>query len=137
MIHHNTINPLLLAGAMSNNGTSTGSNDVDLDASWQTNLIACAAATWAIAAVFVALRFYLRGHMLHVLGREDWMILVALFFSAAYSIGYIVDAHFGFGKHAAALSPATLSIVTEVSWIFGRHRNKCISREGKKKQDKK
>ncbi|PSR76955.1 hypothetical protein BD289DRAFT_378294, partial [Coniella lustricola] len=106
---------------MANNGTSTGSQDVDLDASWQTNLIACAAATWGIAAVFVALRFYLRGHMLHVLGREDWMILVSLFFSAAYSTGYIVDAHYGFGKHAAALSPATLSIVTEVSFCVATY----------------
>ncbi|KAF3771338.1 hypothetical protein M406DRAFT_31482, partial [Cryphonectria parasitica EP155] len=85
--------------------------------SWQKNIMACAVATWVIAAVFVGLRFYLRGHILHVLGWEDWVILLALVFSAAHSAGYITDAYFGLGRHAASLSAAELQTVTEIYWF--------------------
>lgn len=51
---------------------------------YQPEIIACAVVTWVIAAVFVALRFYTRGYLLHnAIGVEDWLIVVALVFSAA------------------------------------------------------
>lgn len=58
--------------------------------SYQTNIIACAAITWSIGAIFVALRFYTRGYLLrNVLGAEDWFVLVALVFSGATCAGMI------------------------------------------------
>jgi hypothetical protein len=42
------------------------------------NIIACAAATWTISAIFVGLRFYTRKALLNVLGASDWLILAAL-----------------------------------------------------------
>lgn len=98
---------------MSNNGTyMTGSDD--LDESYQGNIVACAAATWAIAAVFVALRFFLRGYLMKVLGREDWTILISLLFSAGVSAAFIVEAHFGLGKHMATISDNNLQRATQV-----------------------
>jgi hypothetical protein len=47
------------------------------DRSYQTDIIVCAAVTAAIGTVFVALRFYTRRYILHVLGAEDWLILIA------------------------------------------------------------
>lgn len=62
----------------------------DPSKSYQANIIACAIITWAIGAIFVALRFYTRGCLLHnVLGAEDWLILVALIFSGATCAGMI------------------------------------------------
>jgi hypothetical protein len=57
----------------------------DLSESHQAGLICCAVITWAIAALFVALRFYTRRWLLHLLGTEDWVILVSLVFSALMS----------------------------------------------------
>jgi hypothetical protein len=42
------------------------------------NIIVSSAVCWAIAAFFVALRFYTRGVIIHVLGWSDWSILLAL-----------------------------------------------------------
>jgi len=58
--------------------------------SHQTDIIVCAALTWAIAAVFVGLRFYTRVRLLrNGLGGEDWTILVALLFAGATCAGMI------------------------------------------------
>jgi NO-binding membrane sensor protein with MHYT domain len=43
-----------------------------------TNIIVAASVCWAIAAVFVALRFYTRVAIIKVVGASDWCILVAL-----------------------------------------------------------
>lgn len=67
--------------------------DGDLTGSHQANLIACAVVTWVIAASFVALRFYTRRWLIHVLGTEDWTILGALTFSALTS-GFIITGQF-------------------------------------------
>jgi hypothetical protein len=41
-------------------------------------VIPCAVTTAALSSVFVALRFYTRAGILHVLGWEDWLVLIAL-----------------------------------------------------------
>lgn len=107
------------------NATDSGSNHTDAIAdqpggSYQGNIIGCAVATWAVSAVFVGLRFYLRGHLMKVLGREDWTILASLCFSAGISTTFIVEAHFGLGKHTAAISGPMLRRLLEVRARFGR-----------------
>ncbi len=58
--------------------------------SHQTDIIVSAVVCWVIGAGFVGLRFYARGVLLHnAIGVEDWLIVVALVFSAATSAGAI------------------------------------------------
>lgn len=103
------------------NATGSGTDQADADPgeSFQSNIIGCAVATWVVAAVFVSLRFYLRGHLMKVLGREDWTILVSLFFSAGVSATFLVAAHYGLGKHTAAISATAEQKVLEVrAWVL-------------------
>lgn len=65
----------------------------DLSDSHQASLISCAVITWIIAASFVALRFYTRRWLIHVLGIEDWFILGAVLFSGLTS-GFIITGRF-------------------------------------------
>lgn len=44
----------------------------------QADIIACVSITWLIALVFVILRFYTRGRLIHVLGPSDWCIIPSL-----------------------------------------------------------
>lgn len=97
---------------MSSNGTDTASDD---DTSYQSHVLACAIATWTIAALFVSLRFYLRGHLMNVLGREDWVILVSLIFSGGLSASFIIEAYYGLGKHVAVLSSIEVQKASEAS----------------------
>lgn len=99
---------------MSSNGTDT-SSDVHLSASYQGHVLACAIATWTIAALFVSLRFYLRGHLMNVLGREDWIILVSLIFSGGVSAAFIIEAYYGLGRHVAALTTLQIQKASEAS----------------------
>ncbi|KAJ4388916.1 hypothetical protein N0V93_006378 [Gnomoniopsis smithogilvyi] len=99
---------------MSSNGTSS---DVHLGASYQGHVLACAIATWTIAALFVSLRFYLRGRLMHVLGREDWTILISLIFSCGVSASFIIEAYYGLGKHVEALTTTEIQKASEVFWV--------------------
>jgi len=53
------------------------------------NLYAAIVICWAIAAIFVGLRFYSRGVIIRVLGPSDWCILLALVFSTGEAVGCI------------------------------------------------
>lgn len=83
--------------------------------SHQSHVLACAIATWVIAASFVALRFFLRGYLLKVLGREDWTVLMSLVFSAGVSASFIVETYFGLGRHIGDLTPAQVVRASEAS----------------------
>lgn len=98
---------------------STENNGVyDLSESRQGNIIACAVLTWLISAVVVASRFYLRGNLMKLIGPEDWVILAALFFSLAQSIGFIVEAGLGLGKHFVAIPQENYLTLLEVSFLL-------------------
>lgn len=99
---------------MSSNGTDAASSDVHLSASYQNHVLACAIATWTIALVFVSLRFYLRGRLMNVLGREDWTILISLIFSAGVSASFITEAYYGLGRHVDVLTTIELQKASEV-----------------------
>ncbi|KAL2279884.1 hypothetical protein FJTKL_13047 [Diaporthe vaccinii] len=97
---------------------STENNGVyDLSESRQGNIIACAVLTWLISALVVASRMYLRGSLMKLLGPEDWVILAALFFSLAQSIGFTVMAGFGLGRHFVAIPPQNFLPMLEASWF--------------------
>ena len=63
------------------------------------NVIACAVVTWAISAVFVALRFYTRTRILSVIGWSDWLILVSWIFSCGVTASAIEQSQRGIGRH--------------------------------------
>ncbi|KAG8167497.1 hypothetical protein KVR01_003186 [Diaporthe batatas] len=63
------------------------------------NIIVCAVVTWAIAAVFVALRFYTRTCILSVVGWSDWLILISWIFSCGVTTSAIEQSQRGIGKH--------------------------------------
>lgn len=63
------------------------------------NIIVCAVVTWAIAAVFVALRFYTRTRILSVIGWSDWLILISWIFSCGVTVGAIEQSQRGIGRH--------------------------------------
>lgn len=90
----------------------------DLSESRQGNIIACAVLTWLISALVVASRMYLRGSLMKLLGSEDWVILGSLFFSLAQSIGFIVMASFGLGKHFVAIPPENFITILEVCHLL-------------------
>ncbi|OIW30360.1 hypothetical protein CONLIGDRAFT_366305 [Coniochaeta ligniaria NRRL 30616] len=69
------------------------------DDNYQANIIVCAVLTCIIAALFVGLRFYTRRFLVRILGWEDWVILVSLFFSLLNSAGAIEQVSYGFGRH--------------------------------------
>lgn len=108
---------------------STENNEVyDLSESRQGNIIACAVLTWVISAFVVASRLYLRGHLMKLLGPEDWVILAALFFSLAQSIGFTVMASLGLGKHFVAIPPENFVHMLEVRLLLNAiHRVHGIS----------
>ncbi|KAK3325949.1 hypothetical protein B0H66DRAFT_580695 [Apodospora peruviana] len=84
--------------------------------SYQVNIIVCAALTWVVGAVFVALRFYTRGYLLqNVLGTEDWFILVALVFSGATSAG-MIEPIYGLGKHALDVDMKIMQPLARAGW---------------------
>ena len=64
-----------------------------------TNVIVCAVVTWAIAAVFVALRFYTRTRILSVLGWSDWLILTSWICSCGVTASAIEQSQRGIGRH--------------------------------------
>ncbi|KAK4157168.1 hypothetical protein C8A00DRAFT_11927 [Chaetomidium leptoderma] len=83
----------------------------------QANIIACAVITWAIGAIFVGLRFYARGYLLrNVIGVEDWLMVVALVFSAATSAGAVEQAVYGHGKHALDIDPNVVVAMSRAGW---------------------
>ena len=41
------------------------------------SIIACAVVCWVLSGVIVSVRFYTRGKLSLILGREDWCVLVA------------------------------------------------------------
>ncbi|KAI3393085.1 hypothetical protein diail_4756 [Diaporthe ilicicola] len=90
---------------------------MDLSESYQGNIIGCAVATWLISAFVVGSRFYLRGSLMKLLGSEDWVILASLFFSLAQSIGFVVEASHGLGKHALAIAPENYLTMLEAGWF--------------------
>lgn len=104
--------------ATTNANATAAASDLGIHTSRQGNVVACAVATWAIAAVFVGLRFYLRGHLMKVLGREDWAIVLALVFSAGTSASFIVEAHYGLGRHTDAISASMLRELLQVGRGF-------------------
>jgi len=46
--------------------------------SLQVNIIVCSVLTWAISALFVALRFYTRARIIKAINWSDWSILISL-----------------------------------------------------------
>jgi len=102
--------------------------------SHQINIATCAATSWLIGAVFVALRFYTRGRLLlllqpgggvTVLGTEDWFILIALpLLRRHLGAGMIEQAHY-VPRQARARSTSTPSLAIPMARARGLVHDTC------------
>ncbi|CZR57597.1 uncharacterized protein PAC_07486 [Phialocephala subalpina] len=97
-------------------------------------VITCSIVTVLIAAVVVILRLFTRSKILNFVGREDWCILAALFYSVANTIRKcfpvlvcVPAAHWWDSAHASGIcipekplwfANASLNIVTDVGIIL-------------------
>ncbi|KAK3938736.1 hypothetical protein QBC46DRAFT_365287 [Diplogelasinospora grovesii] len=88
----------------------------DTRRSLQPDIIACACVTWLIAVTFVALRFYTRGKLIHVLGPTDWCIIPALLCAAGVSVSSIEQAVRGAGLHSWQLDLTQFSALERAAW---------------------
>ncbi|KAK1764388.1 hypothetical protein QBC33DRAFT_594971 [Phialemonium atrogriseum] len=84
--------------------------------SHQIDIIACASITWLIALLFVVLRLYTRGRLLHVLSATDWCIILSLLFAGGVTASSIEQAIRGSGTHLWQLDPAQVPMITRASW---------------------
>lgn len=76
----------------------------------QGEVISSAVVCFALAALFVAARFYTRTKIIHVIGWEDWTILASLVFSLGNTICFIIEGVVAEGKHFITVPPESLLI---------------------------
>ncbi|KAE8448270.1 hypothetical protein EG329_009701 [Mollisiaceae sp. DMI_Dod_QoI] len=74
------------------------------------SVIAWSIATVIAAAIVVILRLFTRSQILHLVGREDWCILIALFFSITNTIGMCFQAEYALGHHIESLSRHQITV---------------------------
>ncbi|KAK5652275.1 hypothetical protein OQA88_10623 [Cercophora sp. LCS_1] len=79
------------------------------------NLYAAGITCWAIAAVFVGIRFYTRGVIIRVLGWSDWFIFGALVFSAGDLVALVDQVVHGSGSHIWDLDPTDSA--SAIAWF--------------------
>lgn len=60
-------------------------------------------ALFGVATVIVLLRCYVRAVMIKSFGKDDWLMLLALAFSAATFATYVAQTKVGMGKHYAVI----------------------------------
>ncbi|KAK1756612.1 hypothetical protein QBC47DRAFT_380256 [Echria macrotheca] len=85
--------------------------------SYQASIIACSVVTWAVAAFFVAARFYTRRLLLHVWSWEDWVIVVSLVLSSMCSASIIIQAVLGLGTHIWTVPPQNAKPLAMAGWF--------------------
>ncbi|KAK1749929.1 hypothetical protein QBC47DRAFT_395237 [Echria macrotheca] len=81
------------------------------------SIIACAFSTWAICGIAVAARFYARGKIQHVLGKEDWCVLVAYLMSFGFTMATVYGAIYGMGSHISTVSAEDISKIIRTTWL--------------------
>ncbi|KAK3395257.1 hypothetical protein B0H63DRAFT_386009 [Podospora didyma] len=82
-------------------------------------VIACTTIMLCLSLLAVALRFYTRGKLMRAIGREDWCVLVALFFCIASTSLIFAEVHFALGQHIAAVTPTQLIGYLKVAFFQG------------------
>ncbi|KAL2129709.1 hypothetical protein VTI74DRAFT_7408 [Chaetomium olivicolor] len=121
----------------------------DASRSLQADIVACAVIAFMIALSFVALRFYTRGRVNHVLGASDWCILPALLCAAGVTASSIErmssaiveswdkeqltrvpEMVHGAGRHAWEIDPYNLPAFERVSDYITSATVRCRDADG-------
>ncbi|CAI4214399.1 unnamed protein product [Parascedosporium putredinis] len=72
------------------------------------SIIACAVVSFVVSGLMVGLRFYSRGVVTRVLGREDWCILVAWLLVIGFTVTTILQASVASGRHIWTLKEGAM-----------------------------
>ncbi|KAL9001776.1 MAG: hypothetical protein Q9188_005250 [Gyalolechia gomerana] len=78
------------------------------------------AVTWvecALAILIVGTRMYTRSYLIHNVGIDDWMIVLALVLAIICSGLVTADVHYGTGRHFATLDPVEKLMANKLNWI--------------------
>ncbi|KAL8795389.1 MAG: hypothetical protein Q9195_002130 [Heterodermia aff. obscurata] len=70
-----------------------------------------------VAITIVAARVYTRSRIIHNIGIDDWMILIALVLAVICSSIVTADVYHGGGRHYATLSPVNQLLAVKLDWI--------------------
>ncbi|KAK3344509.1 hypothetical protein B0T25DRAFT_487390 [Lasiosphaeria hispida] len=81
------------------------------------SVIACAISCWVICGVAVCARFYARGKIQHVLGPEDWCVLVAYLLALGFTVTTICECTYGKGSHIWNVTPDDFSRYLRATWV--------------------
>ncbi|KAK1760319.1 hypothetical protein QBC47DRAFT_3618 [Echria macrotheca] len=81
------------------------------------SIVACAILTWVICGLAVSARFYARGKIQNVLGKEDWCVLVAYLMSLGFTVATVSECIYGMGSHTATVTPENLSKTIRAIWV--------------------
>lgn len=80
-------------------------------------IIACAGVMMSLSTLAVALRFYVRGRILHTIASEDWCILVAWMFTFAATGMTIKEAQLALGRHMEDVSPQNFMAFLQTTYF--------------------
>ncbi|KAJ5327492.1 hypothetical protein MYU51_009151 [Penicillium brevicompactum] len=92
------------------------SRDEDNGAARGRRALVVTAVLTAFSVVIVAMRLYARLGLMKITGREDWAILISLFFSIIYLALVAAQFHYSMGVHSALLSSHVLQQQLKCLW---------------------
>ncbi|KAK4198228.1 hypothetical protein QBC40DRAFT_95005 [Triangularia verruculosa] len=81
------------------------------------SMLIAAWGTFAVAAIFVALRFWTRIRIIRMVGSADWLILLSLIGAGAMCASMTFEVRYGSGKHIWDIPPENFSKMMK-TWYF-------------------
>ncbi|KAH6855994.1 hypothetical protein B0I37DRAFT_442742 [Chaetomium sp. MPI-CAGE-AT-0009] len=107
------------SGSPAGPGGPSGTSMADLDhGDLGPNLLAANWTTWAIAVIFVLLRFWTRVKIVHALGPADWFIAASLIAAGCMCVGQAEQVKHGKGKHIWDVDLDVDYIPMQRAWWF-------------------
>ncbi|KAI5782611.1 hypothetical protein EDC01DRAFT_220039 [Geopyxis carbonaria] len=70
-----------------------------------------------IAFIVVLMRLYVRWHILHNVGVDDWLMVLALIPAIGLTTSTLIGTRYGWGKHIWDIEPGNSSSSLQISWI--------------------
>ncbi|KAF2737662.1 hypothetical protein EJ04DRAFT_510103 [Polyplosphaeria fusca] len=81
-------------------------------------ILATTGPFFAAAAIVVLLRVYVRISMLKVFGMDDYVMALAMLLAAATYACFVVETHYGLGKHMAVMMMDPIMYMNFLKWLY-------------------